>query len=79
MKAFAENFSESEDTADTAGESNQPILHITVTDNGCGISDEMLRLLEDTDPESLTGHLGLANVGRMIQNLSKHMKKSNPK
>ena len=67
IKAFAENFSESEDTADTAGESNQPILHITVTDNGCGISDEMLRLLEDTDPESLTGHLGLANVGTIIK------------
>ena len=40
---------------------------ITVTDNGKGISDEMIKLIETDDPEALKGHLGLKNVNTIIR------------
>ena len=43
------------------------MLVITVTDNGKGISDEMIRILQDKDPEQLSGHLGLSHVGTILR------------
>ena len=42
-------------------------LHITVRDNGAGISDEMIAALESADPEALSGHLGLNNINTIIK------------
>ena len=42
-------------------------LHITVRDNGAGISDEMIAALESADPGALSGHLGLNNINTIIK------------
>ncbi len=43
------------------------VLKISVQDNGKGISDEMLSALNNDDPETLKGHLGLNNVNTIIR------------
>ena len=43
------------------------VLMITVTDNGKGISDEMIRMLSEEDSELLSGHLGLNHVGTILK------------
>ena len=43
------------------------VLIITVTDNGKGISDEMIRMLSEEDSELLSGHLGLNHVGTILK------------
>ena len=48
-------------------ENGESTLVITVTDNGKGISDEMIKLIETDDPEALKGHLGLKNVNTIIR------------
>ncbi len=52
--------------ARTAGDEDE-ILQIFVTDNGKGISDEMIRILEEQDEEELSGHLGLNHVGTILR------------
>ena len=42
-------------------------LTITITDNGKGISDEMIQVLESDDLGSLEGHLGLNNVNTIVK------------
>ncbi len=42
-------------------------LKITISDNGRGISDDMIRALENDDPEALKGHLGFNNVNTIIR------------
>ncbi|MCR5310021.1 MAG: sensor histidine kinase [Lachnospiraceae bacterium] len=42
-------------------------LVLTVTDNGKGISDEMIKLVESADPEALKGHLGFNNINTIIK------------
>ncbi len=50
------------------GEGESPdLLKISVQDNGKGISDEMLNALNNDDPETLKGHLGLNNVNTIIR------------
>ncbi len=53
--------------AKETGQDSIDILHITVTDNGAGISDEMIRALENDDQSALSGHLGLNNVNTIIR------------
>ena len=43
------------------------LLKISVQDDGKGISDEMLNALNNDDPETLKGHLGLNNVNTIIR------------
>ena len=43
------------------------LLKISVQDDGKGISDEMLTALNNDDPETLKGHLGLNNVNTIIR------------
>ena len=43
------------------------LLRIYIEDNGRGISDEMIELLEADDPARLEGHLGLNNVNTIIK------------
>lgn len=43
------------------------LLRIYIEDNGKGISDEMIELLEADDPARLEGHLGLNNVNTIIK------------
>ena len=43
------------------------LLKIYIEDNGKGISDEMIELLEADDPSRLEGHLGLNNVNTIIK------------
>lgn len=50
----------------TAGKEDDTLV-ITVSDNGKGISDEMIKLIETDDPEALKGHLGLKNVNTIIR------------
>ncbi len=45
----------------------EEVLKITVSDNGRGISDEMILALEKDDPEALKGHLGFTNVNTIIR------------
>ncbi|MCR5278574.1 MAG: sensor histidine kinase [Lachnospiraceae bacterium] len=42
-------------------------VKLVVTDNGKGISDEMIALIEAEDPNALVGHLGLNNVNTIIR------------
>lgn len=42
-------------------------LHIEVTDNGCGISSEIIEKLNSKDPEQLKGHIGFCNVDTIIR------------
>ena len=42
-------------------------LEITVTDNGKGISDEMIELIEADDPAALEGHLGIKNINTIVR------------
>ena len=42
-------------------------LLISIKDNGEGISDEMINILETKDTQSLTGHIGLNNVNTIIE------------
>ncbi|MBP5151556.1 MAG: sensor histidine kinase [Lachnospiraceae bacterium] len=42
-------------------------LVLTVSDNGKGISDEMIKLVESADPEALKGHLGFNNINTIIK------------
>ena len=49
------------------GQDGAEILEITVTDNGKGIDDEMIALIEADDPEALKGHLGIKNVNTIIR------------
>ncbi len=46
---------------------NTDLLKISVQDNGKGISDEMMTALNNDDPETLKGHLGLNNVNTIIR------------
>lgn len=46
---------------------NDNKLYIEVTDNGCGIPDDLLQKLNDTELKILPGHLGLYNVNLMIK------------
>ncbi len=48
-------------------EGEKDLLKISVQDNGKGISDEMLSALNNDDPETLKGHLGLNNVNTIIR------------
>lgn len=48
-------------------EGKPDLLKISVQDNGKGISDEMLTALNNDDPETLKGHLGLNNVNTIIR------------
>ena len=48
-------------------EGKDPTLEIIVRDNGKGISDEMIALIESDDPSALEGHLGLKNVNTIIR------------
>ncbi len=51
-----------------AGSDGSPdLLKISVQDDGKGISDEMLSALNNDDPETLKGHLGLNNVNTIIR------------
>ncbi|WP_024866053.1 sensor histidine kinase [Butyrivibrio sp. FCS014] len=51
-----------------AGSDGSPdLLKISVQDDGKGISDEMLNALNNDDPETLKGHLGLNNVNTIIR------------
>ncbi|SDI45753.1 two-component system, sensor histidine kinase YesM [Pseudobutyrivibrio sp. 49] len=43
------------------------LLKIYIEDNGKGISDEMIEILEADDPSRLEGHLGLNNVNTIIK------------
>lgn len=43
------------------------ILTIEVTDDGCGISPEVLERLNSRDREKLTGHIGFYNVDTIIR------------
>lgn len=45
----------------------QGLLCIEVTDNGCGISDEVLKCLNSRDREKLSGHIGFYNVDMVIR------------
>jgi len=49
------------------GQDGTEILEITVTDNGKGIDDEMIALIEADDPAALEGHLGIKNVNTIIR------------
>lgn len=42
-------------------------LHISVTDDGCGMSQEMLNWLNSDHPEKQEGHLGLYNVIQILK------------
>lgn len=42
-------------------------LYIEVTDDGCGISREMMDMLNSRDKEKLKGHLGFYNVDTIIR------------
>ena len=48
-------------------EGEKDLLKISVQANGKGISDEMLSALNNDDPETLKGHLGLNNVNTIIR------------
>ena len=48
-------------------EHSEAVLEINITDNGSGISDEMIEILSADDPETLEGHLGLGNVNTIIR------------
>ena len=48
-------------------EDKPQILEITVSDNGKGMSDEMIALIESDDPNALEGHLGIKNVNTIIR------------
>lgn len=45
----------------------QGFLCIEVTDDGCGISDEVLKCLNSRDREKLFGHIGFYNVDMVIR------------
>lgn len=45
----------------------QGLLCIEVTDDGCGISDEVLKCLNSRDREQLSGHIGFYNVDMVIR------------
>ena len=45
----------------------QGLLCIEVIDNGCGISDEVLKCLNSRDREKLSGHIGFYNVDMVIR------------
>lgn len=42
-------------------------LNITITDNGCGFSPEMLSVLNSSVPQLREGHIGIANVLRRFE------------
>ena len=48
-------------------EVKRDVLKISVQDDGKGISDEMMCALNNDDPETLKGHLGLNNVNTIIR------------
>ncbi len=48
-------------------EGKPSVLEITVSDNGKGMSDEMIALIESDDPNALEGHLGIKNVNTIIR------------
>lgn len=43
------------------------ILHISVTDDGCGISPEMTDWINDPNPQKQSGHLGLYNIIQILK------------
>lgn len=45
----------------------QGLLCIEVTDDGCGIDDEVLKRLNSRDRERLSGHIGFYNVDMVIR------------
>ncbi|MDD3430234.1 MAG: histidine kinase, partial [Oscillospiraceae bacterium] len=42
-------------------------LTIAITDDGCGMPQSMVERLNSDEPKMLEGHLGLYNVGRILQ------------
>ncbi len=46
---------------------NEEKLTVTISDNGRGISDDMIKALKGDDPEALKGHLGFNNVNTIIR------------
>ena len=48
-------------------EDGSETLEITVTDNGKGISDEMIKLIEADDLSALEGHLGIKNINTIVR------------
>lgn len=45
----------------------QNVLYIEVIDDGCGMSEEMLSLLNSRDREVLKGHIGFYNVATILR------------
>lgn len=46
---------------------DEKVLNLSVTDDGCGMSTEMVERLNSPEPKMLQGHLGLYNVMRIVQ------------
>lgn len=45
----------------------QDVLYIEVVDDGCGMEEEMIQLLNSRDREKLKGHIGFYNVDTIIR------------
>ena len=43
------------------------VLNISITDNGCGMSPEILAWINSPEPEKREGHLGLYNIMRILK------------
>ena len=43
------------------------VLNISITDNGCGMSPEILAWINSPEPEKRDGHLGLYNIMRILK------------
>ena len=43
------------------------VLNISITDNGCGMSPEILAWINSPEPEKRDGHLGLYNIMRILE------------
>lgn len=46
---------------------NESDLHISVTDDGCGMNEEILTWLNSREPEKRNGHLGLYNIIQILK------------
>ena len=47
--------------------SDKDVLNISITDNGCGMSPEILAWINSPEPEKRDGHLGLYNIMRILK------------
>ena len=43
------------------------VLNISITDNGCGMSPEILAWINSPEPEKRDGHLGIYNIMRILK------------